>query len=458
MASTDNNDIFIAQKFQSGAQAALSLPRAPPAHKRHATQPLAEPPSSQLPPLPEPAPPRPSRRSSFISAITAWAAHVQPGSPVAASPRRGSESFRPFNAALSHFSSGITHGRVRSSSFVATPTTAYHKTFDFTAVGYNAMFAHVPKTPEPPSPLLRAKAEREREIWEAKMNRKAQAKAETKEKRDKMVQKIKSLTTLRPRAKTFTKGSTLPSPVPPVPALVSSLKQGSSKEDASARKKAVYGSLTRQPPTLANELALMQFADGGKMDSHIQRVMATESGVGDVYRDGKGGIWLDRDEELEYRGLLVPEDSESEKEVPWVTFNPSNPPSPSKLKAIERRGSSSSGNTLDSDVDLAYLVQTDDEACYHDQRILDVEPDLVKPGQMILSLPSRPYRAAKHLRQSEYVVDMRVFGLAMANAARDLAGFPRSPRSPLLESMSLAEALCATAVKGDQHPSRSHPQ
>ncbi|KAG6378131.1 hypothetical protein JVT61DRAFT_13818 [Boletus reticuloceps] len=60
------------------------------------------------------------------------------------------------------------------------------------------------------------------------------------------------------------------------------------------RKKAKYA---MRPPPLANELALMQFADGGDMDSNIKRIMEAQTKVtgavalADISRDAEGGIW-----------------------------------------------------------------------------------------------------------------------------------------------------------------------
>ena len=174
------------------------------------------------------------------------------------------------------------------------------------------------------------------------------------------------------------------------------------------RKKAKYAAL--RPPPLSNELALMQFADGGSMDANIKRVMEAQAkasggmGVGDVYRDGAGGVWWDQEEEYEYAHLLADGPEPGTGELQWITFNGD---ASMAIDAEARRGSMS---TQDSDLDPRYIVQPS-----------DADSDLVvpgsarRPGVSVLALPSRPRRTAKHLRKPDYLVDV---------------AFPRSPLSP----------------------------
>ncbi|KAJ2915934.1 hypothetical protein MD484_g4460, partial [Candolleomyces efflorescens] len=443
-----NHGVYtISFKGVSGAAPAYTFLSQPPPPKRRAAatgKPPCAPPVCQLPPTPN----RVARRPSFTAKITHWASHVQPGSPAPVSPHRrlSNSSRRPsITFGLSATTLGIGHRRVPSSPFIVTPTptTASHKTFDFTALGYNTIFTHMPKTPETPSPLLRAKAQREQQLAEEKMRAKAQAKEESKEKKGKMIKKIKSLTNLRPRSKSLSKSTTdLPSDLPPVPPLPSPSyttatapskattkskargKSPSPRKTSAAKKKALYGGLIRAPPTLANELALMQFADGGKMEDHIKRTMTTESGaVGDVYRDGKGGVWWDQDEELEYRGLLADSEpgSADGKGKGWVKFTSS----PTNEVSLERRGSATSNSTLDSDLDPAYMMQVEDAPVHQCEPMAAPESfdAPIKPGASVLCLPSRPFRAAKHLRKPEFITDMQAFGFVMS-------ALPKSPRSP----------------------------
>src|SRR5258705_7204879 len=80
------------------------------------------------------------------------------------------------------------------------------------------------------------------------------------------------------------------------------------------RKRSKYGHVP-PPPSLATDLALMQFNGGGNIETHIKQVMEKQAkaaggsrgiivGGADVYRDSNGGIWWDADEEVEYAHLL----------------------------------------------------------------------------------------------------------------------------------------------------------
>jgi hypothetical protein len=129
-------------------------------------------------------------------------------------------------------------------------------------------------------------------------------------------------------------------------------------------KKAKYAHL--RPPPLANDLALMQFADGGSMESHIKRVMEAQAkavggngggvggggvggGVGDVYRDGQGGIWWDAEEEWEYAHLLGGEERVGSGEgEDWVLF--AGGEGAAGVDGEVRRGSVSTVSTQDSDL------------------------------------------------------------------------------------------------------------
>ncbi|EGN97023.1 hypothetical protein SERLA73DRAFT_161924 [Serpula lacrymans var. lacrymans S7.3] len=205
--------------------------------------------------------------------------------------------------------------------------------------------------------------------------------------------------------------------------------------DAIAKRKRAKYAATRPAP-LANELALMQFADGGNMDSHIKRVMDAQAkavagpgrvaGVGDVYRDGEGGVWWDQAEEWEYAHLLGGSDPKTQGtgDMDWVTFD-NGAKSPKNAHTLiapctagegeERRGSVS---TQDSDLDPQYIVQptdhfdTDDLAVFGSALVPLVSR---KPAMSVLALPARSRRTAKHLRKPEYMVD---------------AAFPRIPGSP----------------------------
>jgi hypothetical protein len=190
----------------------------------------------------------------------------------------------------------------------------------------------------------------------------------------------------------------------------------------------------------------MQFIDGGSSESNAKRLMehraratGTKSGVDTVYRDGKGGIWLDQDEEMEYAHLLNGDFSgeSSTAEMQWVRFGSEDGVSPLKTGIIDLAESRrESVSTHHSDLDPAYLVlPIEDTQCGPEDILLSspFKSDLpVAPGLSVLSLPSRPSRAAKHLRKTEFLVDVAAFGPrspATRNSPRS-SEFPSSPNAP----------------------------
>ncbi|KAL0953994.1 hypothetical protein HGRIS_005152 [Hohenbuehelia grisea] len=286
-------------------------------------------------------PPTPANSSKDIAT---WAAHVQPGSP--SKPRRRRPSISRLHLNLS--SRNIQHGRARSGSssfltIIDTPSTGSHsmsprnaiqtptssKSFehsDLMSLGYTSVCLNLP--PHTPEPAAAPKS--------SKLGR---------------LTRIRSLSILRPRSKSVNSPAPPTSAIPPVPAIPAEFKKAARQdlEERAARKKAMYSngkkgkslskSKTALPPTLANELALMQFMDGGSLESHAHRVMkaraketaptahanaAAAAGLGAVHRDEKGGMWLDRDEEMEYIHLLAPRPTS-----PALTLSSSPLPTPS---------------------------------------------------------------------------------------------------------------------------------
>ena len=129
-----------------------------PPQKKRPTQPL--------PPLPT-SPVRP--RSATLSAISAWAAKVRPGSPAPWSPRRSpSASLTGRHSSFSRRVPGRSGGMV-SASFASftdrmtannqLPVTASTSEYplDLTAMGYTSVFVHFPHTPVSPPENYRPK-------------------------------------------------------------------------------------------------------------------------------------------------------------------------------------------------------------------------------------------------------------------------------------------------------------
>ena len=196
------------------------------------------------------------------------------------------------------------------------------------------------------------------------------------------------------------------------------------------RKRAKYAHV-RPPPPLANELAMMQFADGGSLESHIKRVMEAQAkatagsgglnvGIADVYRDEKGGIWWDADEELEYAHLLDGLDREkAEREVEetfWEDFGGQE----SHLEHTTRGGMSaingrrpSVSSSVDSDLDPKYLLpspESDSYPTFTSGTLNDRVLVSSRVGDETLSLLSRPSRQAPHLFKPILLGDMEAFG------------------------------------------------
>ncbi|KAJ7777426.1 hypothetical protein B0H16DRAFT_1684048 [Mycena metata] len=369
-----------------------------------------------------PSPPLtpPTRRRSN-SAISSWAALVQPGSPSPRSPRRRPSTSSSRRPSIISRRPSIGHGPAAAGSFINlidTPTTAAHrstpsvKEFDLTNLGYSSVFVHFPNTPSTPSPFLQPKSA---------ANPYAHipippipASPPAKRRGLKHFRSLSALT--RTRSKSV---SSMPAAAAP-PATPKSSKTQFFAVSIAKRKKAQYKFV--RPAPLANELAMMQFADGGSLESHAKRVMAHQAktagpgvGVGEVFRDGNGGLWWDEDEEWEYAHLLGGEEQlvAGPDEMQWVQFDEQDKENEVSLALAglageERRGSVS---TQDSDLDARYLVQPAE-----DENMVDFVPlTLRRPGMSVLALPSRPRRAAKHLHKPEFLVDAAF-------------GAPRSPK------------------------------
>lgn len=402
----------------------------PPPQKKRPTQPLPSPPScdSAVPPQ---GPTHIRPRTNTFSTITAWAARVQPGSPASLSPR--SPRRRPSIGRGRRTS--ITCRRVSSSSLNAsdTPSTAHRNAAtpsiqnfkaDLTSVGYTSAFLQVPKTPITATRPLAVKPH----TAEAGHHIPIPPVPESPTRRPRGLTRLRSLSTLRYRGRSKSAAPSSPTKM--------KAKAAASSAAVVKRKKAKYASMRSAP--LANELELMQFVDGGSMESNIKRVMEAQAragaaGVGDVYRDGQGGIWWDQDEELEYAHLLAPSEDgivHGTGDLQWVTFGGDKSSSANPNIDEERRGSMS---TQDSDLDPRYIVQPTDHLDTDDLAVFGsaLTPLAIrKPAMSVLALPSRPRRAAKHLHKPDYLLN---------------AAFIRGSASP--KSPKFTVSTCAGVAK-----------
>ncbi|CAA7269259.1 unnamed protein product [Cyclocybe aegerita] len=465
-------------------------------------------PAGPLPAPPCSPPPVPvqlhRRRSNTYSNIIAWASLVQPGSPAPRSPHRrpsitSTTSRRPSLSRLNRRPS-ITHGRAPSGPFVhivdtptRTHTTASVADFDLTALGYTSVFVHLPKTPTTPSPYLR-----QYHATQAAANGAAKpptpltasafahipippipqdVPAPTKRLG---MKRFRSLSILRPKkgskntvappsptkstrsTKTTATGASRSKPsTTAMRTRSSSLAQAEICAASIAKRKRAKYAYVRPPPPLANELALMQFADGGSMESHVKRVMDAQAkaaagtsgqlaGVADVYRDGKGGVWWDADEEMEYAHLLGGQDETDEMD--WEEFDDAegeplapflaNTSASSAAANKENLGTSTtpeerrdSISTVDSDLDPKYLLPLPENAPVPsfttgtpDDHVL-ASTRIGGAGMSVLSLPARPRRAALHLHKPRFMLDAAAFGPPRSPGSSSPKP-PRSPRSP----------------------------
>ncbi|KAF8902375.1 hypothetical protein CPB84DRAFT_1775940 [Gymnopilus junonius] len=440
----------------------LAKPPPPPQKKRPSPNaPLPAPPST-----PPPTPPKylQRRRSNTFSSIASWAAHVQPGSPAPRSPHRRpsitstASSRRPSITRLSRRPS-ISHSRAPSGSLIhliETPTRT-HSTpsvanFDLTALGYNSVFVHFPKTPSTPSPLLRQYQQN---------HRSGAPDTPVRPTKKTGMKRFRSLSILRPKS---SKGRSIKATG--AKAADGSPQSKSSKAETIAKRNRAKYAYVRPPPPLANELAMMQFADGGSIESHAKRVMEYQAkaaaGTG-ASLDGKGGIWWDADEEMEYAHLLGGEDADmkdvdSDVDMDWEEFaaaDGAGPLSPSfscsqnpdsrqngadKENCPEAPTRRSSVSTVDSDLDPKYLLplpeNEDPRQAPIDDRVL-ASRRIGGAGMSVLSLPARPRRRAMHLSKPGFLLDTKAF---------------QAPRSPVRASSSSSSATTAAAPVGESKP------
>ncbi|TFY79364.1 hypothetical protein EWM64_g4651 [Hericium alpestre] len=275
------------------------------------------------------------RRSSTTLAVAAWAGQVQPGSPAPVSPpcsaRRSPLYGSPRRASLTRTSRrpSITSQRVPSASFLSlidTPSAATPSIKDYQpdlhALGYTCAIVPLPKTPESAVPRLAAppkrKVPKQLTIPGAPVSP-----AKTPPKKG-------TLNRLRSRLRSKSQppspsrspsGAKMHTPKAHAnPASKSAAKRRRSRSGVSlspgatafpiaCHKKEKYTSYRFDTVPLHNHV--LAFVDGGDQEQNIRRLMAhqakapgNKSVVGDVYRDGRSGVWWDEHEEWEHALLL----------------------------------------------------------------------------------------------------------------------------------------------------------
>ncbi|KAG6812342.1 hypothetical protein H0H92_003331 [Tricholoma furcatifolium] len=428
---------------------------------------------SQPPPPPQkkrpshPPPPVPTRkRSSTFSAIASWAARVQPGSPGSPPSTRRLETPSPVDQNFA---------------------------VDLTNLGYTSVFVHLTKTPNTPMhSIIKPIAPREQEAISKPVAS--------------PIKRLRSLSILSRKH-----SATLPtSPVKPT-------HEESQTHAASIalRKKASYLSVKSSkpkrpkvkpdlPPSLAVELALMQFVDGGSTEDNIKRLMeaqaraaapagtkpSTNPAVSDVYRDGKGGIWWDREEEMEYAHLLGGNNtSHIAGPEKWVSFSgevkegrdvDDNYPELALASLADgtygRRDSANSVASATSSLDPCNIVKpAEDDAALVRVPLAPVSipnvPALApnpktqrRPTpEPILTIPSRP-RHGHHLRANPnfFLLDLNAFSVPATPRSPHtphIPGTPRTPRTPIAPYPTTPAARQHTRSRSSPvHPTFTHQE
>jgi len=369
-----------------------------------------------------PAPLSPSRANS--NAISTWAATVFPGSPAPCSPssspcspavhRRNSVGRRP-SLTLSH--------RRRPSIGQRTPSTAEYRP-DLTALGYNSLFVQFDKTPTTPSPFRPRNTNTDWPKVAPPLTSdvfgsipippvpQAAAEVSASTKRSGPLRRFRSLSILRSKKSKYNQvPHSIPSPTKLHKSKGSAIKQPA-KQKATA------------PPSLANDIALMQFIGGGSVEDNVKKVMQARSkavaksasgreALEDVYRDGKGGIWYDKDEEMEYAHLLSFEDE-------WVEVSEEET-SPGISSSIPVKASSPYTNAY-CPLDVVTIHRTPTSMTSSTAS----SPRSDGRSRPLLSRPSRPRcRHASHSHLTHppsFILDLNLDAVG--------AFIPRTPRTP----------------------------
>ena len=213
------------------------------------------------------------------------------------------------------------------------------------------------------------------------------------------------------------------------------------------------------------------------MDDNIKRLMEAQAkaaapagtkpkqpALGDVYRDANGGIWIDREEEMEYVHLLGGQGPNG-LEAKWVSFGgevkdgqeADEELAITSLAGVARRDSSTSTNSNCSALDPTNIVKPAEE----DGAIISVPahipsavpvPTLAAPPSTarrgsppLLSLPSRPRasRQQHHLRGNAafFLLDLQAFSVPHTPRTPVTPRSPATPRTPSTPGMARRPSL-----------------
>ncbi len=248
-----------------------SSPRPAPLYPFLSHPPQKKRPTQPLPPLPLQTATNPVRpRSATISAISSWAAKVHPGSPAPWSPRRSPSisltgrrssfsrrisggSARILSASFASFTDRMTAGR----EFAVTPSINDFPA-DLTAMGYTSVFIHFPQTPTSPP--------KNHHLSTSLLGAPRAVSANSAKQSKRGLKHLKSLSSLKSGKRARSKAPPSPRAGPKSDEIISHTSQPTA---VTKSKKSKYAKAL--PTPLANELALAQLMDGGKLDDHVKR-------------------------------------------------------------------------------------------------------------------------------------------------------------------------------------------
>ncbi|KIY71063.1 hypothetical protein CYLTODRAFT_148302 [Cylindrobasidium torrendii FP15055 ss-10] len=209
-----------------------------------------------------------SRSNTFDASIMSWAAAVQPGSPAPPSPATPATGKSAY-----------------------TPTSAHQ--FDLTALGYTSVFVHLPKTPTTP--------DHEKDNKRLPLSEKTRQKARRGDgyvRLDNNESDREDNYYLHPDLKYNKQSLDITCDGPSSDGTSPSRRQpvfGLSRARIARRQAMSTAAVPARsgknlPPSLMNELLLLQFTSGGKIDAHMAR--ALEQGA---VADNKGGVYWDEE-------------------------------------------------------------------------------------------------------------------------------------------------------------------
>ncbi|THH18920.1 hypothetical protein EW146_g2147 [Bondarzewia mesenterica] len=417
---------------------------------------LAHPPQKKRPV--QPLPPRPATptspatrcRSHTTSAISAWAALVQPGSPAPASPpcsvRRPSLYSLNRRSSLSRSRRPSTSTHVPPTSFlslnspsvttppiiaspVITPSINNWKP-DLVALGYAYAFVALPNTPAMASPRFGVYTQTQKEALAKLVIPSFPVSPDKRSPKKSSLRRLRSLTVLKSTTRfRRSKSTTVPiSPArSPMGKKVKTKGQGSATRPRSnnscdgstaltsaRRKKAKNGCHPLAVP-FQNKIALMQFADGGSAGGEYQSDAGTRSQDSREER-----VWRDEDEECEHAHLLGGEGA--------LDLSARDDASPTCTdKSEERHGSILS---QDSDLDSWYAIaapETEKSTETPAASSSALAPAATGASDLSVLAHARSQRPAPHPRNA----DASAFMLPRS---------PRSESSPPIRSMPVGKA------------------